>query len=122
VGLDKGCGLTYSELKQINQFFVEVEDEGHPYAFMRKSSHSFIADTGDGKGNLTKVTARIGNKPVSTENIDPKVKCASSPDIALKDHDEEEDLADPKGMKASQGRRGRRLLTRSEVVAAVNAT
>jgi hypothetical protein len=65
----KGCGMTYAEKKQIDQFFFEVEDEGHPYAFVRRSQpviDQFVyakpkEDTACYKSGVSVVTAKVPN-------------------------------------------------------------
>jgi hypothetical protein len=65
----KGCGMSYAEKKQIDQFFFEVEDEGHPYAFMRKRQPVIQEPlntkpnqgTAGNKSGITLVTAKLRN-------------------------------------------------------------
>jgi hypothetical protein len=107
----KGCGLSYAEKKQIDQFFLEVEDEGHPYAFIRRRQpvilETVYAKPTNGragyKSDITMVTAKLRNgyskvtyeDMSSNEDVTPhKAQGMSSPHPAseLNDADDLPDL------------------------------
>jgi hypothetical protein len=70
----KGCGLSYAEKKQIELFFNEVEDEGHPYTYARKPHQV----------NLSTIQGSVTTPSTEAQAFDSEDWCdEDSPNISI---------------------------------------